>query len=201
LGNSCRDFCVYSTVARYAVWLVSAVAAGSLVAATGDYLSVQRKFTSIENGGLRAGSRVHLSPEELNAYAAHEVPMVTGGVHDPRLRLLDGEMVQASARIDFAELRRSQGNPPGWLLTQLLEGEHPVNVTARIRSAAGRATVDVVSVEISGIKIDGSTLDFLIQHFLLPLYPQAAVGRPFELGDRIERLEMQPDGVTVVIGR
>jgi hypothetical protein len=56
-------------------------------------------------------------------------------------------------------------------------------------------------VEISGVVIDGSTLDFLIQNVLLPLYPDAAVGRPFDLGHRIDRLDVQRNGVGVVIGR
>lgn len=127
--------------------------------------------------------------------------MVTGGVRQPRVTLLRPEVAEGSALVNFAELRRSQGNPPGWLMSRLLDGERPVTVTARIRSAAGQATVDVLSVQISGITLDGTTLDFLIQHFLLPLYPDAAVGRPFELGDRIEKLDVQPQGVTVLIGR
>jgi hypothetical protein len=61
--------------------------------------------------------------------------------------------------------------------------------------------VDVQKVEISGMEIDGRTLDFLIQNVLLPLYPDAAVGRPFELGHHIERLDVQPGAVRVVIGR
>ena len=56
-------------------------------------------------------------------------------------------------------------------------------------------------VEISGIQIDGRTLDFLIQNFLLAMYPDAAVGRPFELGHRIDRLDVQPGSVGVVIGK
>ena len=127
--------------------------------------------------------------------------MVTGGVRQPRLTLLRPEVAEGSALINFAELRRSQGSPPGWLMSRLLDGERPVTVTARIRSAAGQATVDVLSVQISGVTLDGKTLDFLIQHFLLPLYPDAAVGRPFELGDRIEKLDVQPRGVAVLIGR
>ena len=172
-----------------------------LGAATSDYSSVQRKFATIESGTLRPGSRINLTPGELNAYVEHQVPMVTGGVRNPRLKLVSPEIAEATALIDFAELRRSQGSPPGWLMSQLLEGEHPVSVTARIRSGNGQATVDVLSLEVSGVKIDGRTLDFLIQHFLLPLYPDAAVGRPFPLGDRIEKLEVQSSGVGVVIGR
>ena len=55
---------------------------------------------------------------------------------------------------DFGKLRRAQGHPPGWLMSKLLDGERPVRVTVRIRSANGQATVDVERVEISGLQID-----------------------------------------------
>ena len=74
-------------------------------------------------------------------------------------------------------------------------------MSARIRSAGGQATVDVQRVEISGVAVDGRTLDFLIQNFLLAIYPDAAVGRPFELGHRIERLDIDRWPVAVVIGK
>ena len=80
-------------------------------------------------------------------------------------------------------------------------GERPVAVTARIRSGGGQATVDVEKVEISGIAMNGATLDFLIHNFVLPLYPDAAVGRPFPLGHRIDRLDVQGRGVTVIFAR
>ena len=86
-------------------------------------------------------------------------------------------------------------------MSKLLDGERPVSVTARIRSANGQATVDVQKVEISGIAIDGGTLDFLIQNFLLAMYPDAVIGKPFEIGHRIDRLNITPAAVGVVIGR
>lgn len=110
-------------------------------------------------------------------------------------------MTTGTALIDFGQVRRAQGHPPGWLMSKLLDGERPVSVTARIVSAHGQATVDVQRVEISGLEIDGKTLDFLIHNFLLAMYPDAAVGWPFELGHRIDRLDVQPAGVGVVIGR
>ena len=188
-------------VKRAAFSLVGVPILALLGAPSNDYLSVQRKFQLIETGRLKPGSRVVLTPHELNAYAAHEVPLITGGVRQPRLNLVRPEVARATALIDFAELRRSQGDPPGLLMSHLLDGERPVAVTARIRSSAGHATVDVLSVEISGLTLDGRTLDFLVQHFLLPLYPDAAIGRPFELGDRIEKIDVQPAGVRVLIGR
>ena len=172
-----------------------------LGASFSDYLSARQKFSRIESEQLPAGTRLDLTAPELNAYVEHEVPGVTDGVRNPKLELLAPGVARGSALIDFAKVRRSQGHPPGWLMSKLLEGERPVSVTARIRSQGGTATVDVQRVEVSGLEIDGKTLDFLIQNCLLPLYPNAAVGRPFELAHHVEKLDVQPGGVRVTIGR
>jgi hypothetical protein len=84
-------------------------------------------------------------------------------------------------------------------MSKLLDGERPVSVTARVRSSAGRATVDIQRVEISGLAIDGGTLDFLIQNFLIPMYPEAVIGKPFELGHGIDRLDVSPSAVAVLL--
>jgi len=44
-------------------------------------------------------------------------------------------------------------------------------------------------------------LDFLIHSYVMQAYPSAKVGEPFALGHRIERLDVQPSAVGVVIGR
>ena len=173
-----------------------------LAAAAGsDYETARRKIALIEGERLAAGKHVVLTEAELNAYLLRELgAVVPDGVRDPRLRL-GAHSATGTALIDFGKLRRAQGKPPGWILRRLIDGERPVRVTAGIRSSAGTATVDVESVEISGVTIDGGALDFLIDNFLLVYYPTAAIGRPFELGHRIERLEVRPSAVTVVIGR
>jgi hypothetical protein len=163
-------------------------------AAYTDYATCKQKFDLIESGRLRAGSRVELSSRELNAFVTASAPP---GVRDPQLQVIAPEVATGRAMVDFGKLRRAQGYKPGWLMSKLLDGERPVSVTARIRSDAGRATVDVQRVEISGVTIDGGTLDFLIQNFLLALYPNAAVGRPFELGHNIRKLDVQPKAVSV----
>jgi hypothetical protein len=161
------------------------------------YASAQRKIEQLEGEKLKAGSRVTFTAVEIEAWAAREVP---DGVRNPKLELQPG-IAKGNALIDFGKLRRAQGYQPGWLMSKLLDGERPVSVTARIRSGGGKATVDVQSVEISGLTIDGKTLDFLIQNFLLAMYPDAVVGKPFELRHRIDRLEIQPASVGVVIGK
>jgi hypothetical protein len=163
-----------------------------------NYTSAQQKFDLIASDRLRTGSRVMLTYPELDAWVAREAP---NGVRNPHLGVTPSGSIKGSAMIDFAKVRKAQGQEPGWLMRKLLEGERPVSVTARVRSSAGTATVDVERVEISGLAIDGSTLDFLIQNILLPLYPDAAIGRPFELGHRISRLDIAPTAVGVVIGQ
>ena len=181
------------------LWAISLLfVAVSLGASVTEYLSAKQKFDSIESGRLRPGAHVTLSYAELTAWAEKEVPR---GVRNPKLRVTERDVATGTALIDFGKLERSQGRQPGWLMSKLLDGERPVSVTARIRSSAGRATVDVQRVEISGMAIDGRTLDFLIQNFLLGMYPDAVVGKPFELGHRIERLDVAPAAVGVVIGR
>jgi hypothetical protein len=189
---------VYSRVKLRLWWAILLLGLATLGAAPNDYLSAKQKFDSIESDRLRAGSRVELSVGELDAYAGQAVP---AGVRNPRLQLVAPGIATGTAMVDFGKLRRAHGYQTGWLMSKLLDGDRPVSVTARIRSAGGQATVDLQRVEISGLAIDGPTLDFLIQNVLLPLYPNAVVGRPFELGHRIERLDVGPAAVAVLIGR
>jgi hypothetical protein len=164
-----------------------------------DYRSAKRKFSLIENDQVAPGSRMSITTHELNAWVRTEVPAyVPGGLRNPKLELGHGSAT-GFALVDFVKLRSAKGRSTNWLLRKLLEGERPVRVTARIQSGSGRATVDVERVEISGIAISGGALDFLIRNFLLPYYPDAKVGVPFELGHRIERLELEPTGVGVLI--
>ncbi len=180
------------------IGIISVLVAATGAAAYDDYLSAKQKVDQIEAGRLSAGTRVELSPPELNAYIAREAPE---GVRNPKILLVAPGIASGTALVDFNKLQRGQGRQPGWLMTKLFEGERPVSVTARIRSAAGRATVDVEKVEISGVAVDGRTLDFLIQNVVLPQYPDVSVGRPFELGYHINKLDVRPAAVGIVIGR
>jgi len=185
-------------VKQAARWVLPIFFAAALGAGS-DYISAKGKIDSIESDQLPARSRVQFSPGELNAYVSQEVRTVADGVRNAQLQFLGPGLVRGSALVDFAKVRRSQGHPPGWLLSKLLEGERPVSVTAHLTSGGGQATVDVQQVQISGIEIEGGTLDFLIQTFVLPLYPNAMVGRPFALGHRVDKIDVQPSGVVVNI--
>jgi hypothetical protein len=187
---------VYQSVKLRVFCLVSVVTVCTLGAAYTGYTSAKQKFELIESGRLRSGARVVLTPAELTEYAEHELPT---GVTNPRLQIVSGGVVTGTALVDFGKVRRAQGYKPGWLMSRLLDGARPVRVTARIESGAGHAKVTVQRVDVGGLEIDGSTLDFLIENFLIPMYPDAAINRPFELGHRIDKLDIQPAAVGVLI--
>ncbi len=197
-GNFCALGDVLLQVSARPPRIVPLLVVVALSAAADDYSSIQKKLDLVESDKLKAGSRVELSVAELNAYAAHELP---AGVRNPRLGIPAPGIATGSALVDFGKLQRARGSQPGWLMSMLLNGERPVTVTVSIRSSRGQAVVDVQRVGISGFEIEGATLDFLIHNILLPLYPNAVVGQPFELGHRIEKLDVQTRGVTAIIGR
>ncbi len=166
-----------------------------------DALTVKRKFKLISAERVPPGSKVTIGKDELNAYVRSEaLSVVRDGLREPRLELGDNRAT-AYAFIDFARLRRAQGQPMGWLMEKLLGGERAVRVDAQIQSGGGKAVVNVQRVEVSGMVISGRALDYLIRNFLWSYYPDAKVGRPFELDHRIDRLEVEPSHVNVVIGK
>jgi hypothetical protein len=172
-----------------------------LPSASPEYQAMVHKISLIEHDRLQPGARVVLTAAELNAYARQEIAEVAPeGVRDPRLELGPG-VATATALIDFGKLRRAEGKPPGRIMSFLIDGERPVTITARIQSSGGSATVEVQQVEVSGIIIEGRLLEFLIHNYLMQAYPNAKVGEPFELGHRIDRLDVQPAAVGILIGK
>ncbi len=166
-----------------------------------ELISAKHKLELIEGGKLKRGKRVTITTRELNAYVRDEVVKVAPeGVGDPRLELGMGRAL-GFARIDFLKVKQAQGKPSGWLMQKLLQGERPVAVTVRVESGGGQARVEVERVEISGVAVEGAALDFLIQHYVIPNFPEAKIGQPFKLAHRVDRLEIKPAAVVAVIGK
>ncbi|MGA2326308.1 MAG: hypothetical protein ABSH05_08465 [Bryobacteraceae bacterium] len=176
-------------------------AAVALAASGTDSASAKRKIQLIQQDRVPPGTRVTLNHNELNAYVREQVAAVApAGVRDPRV-VLGPSRATGYAYLDFPKLRQAQGKPMNPLLAWLVGGERPIRVDAHIRSGGGKAVVNIERLEISGIVLSGATLDWLIRNFLWSYYPEAKLGKPFELGHRIDRLEIEPSEVRVVIGR
>ncbi len=182
-----------------ALWLaIAGVAAATLAESQSAY----RKFERIESGHAAPGSRIDFTPGELNAWTRDQArTRVPRGLRNPRIELSSARAT-GYADIDFLQLRQSTtGEAPGWLMRNLLAGERPVMVTARIQTGNGRARVDVERVEISGVPIEGRVLDLLIEQYVRPTFPDVKVSEWFELGYQVDRFTMSPSGISVFIGR
>lgn len=178
------------------VWSISLFAAPDPLA-----VSTQKKFDQIAAGKLRPGTVVVFTQAELNAWARMKVPeTIPQGLRNPQIELGSGEAT-GSALVDFLKMRNGQGKDTGWLMSKLIEGERPLKVWIRLTSSGGRATVFLTQVDLSDATLSGRTLDFLIDNFFRPLYPDARIGEPFDLDYSIERIEIQPTGVRVFIKR
>jgi hypothetical protein len=176
--------------------LLSAFIASALFAADPLADSAQKKLDSISDQKLKRGAVVTLSPREINAWI-HEkaVKAFPDGIRNERIDLGPGT-TDGNALVDLTKVSKAQSNP---LIARLIEGERPLRVAIRVESASGRATVFLTHVELSGIAIDGSILDFLIKRFVQPRYPDIKINEPFDLDFNIDHLEIQPTGVRVLI--
>ena len=107
----------------------------------------------------------------------------------------------ASALVDLLKMGKAEGVETNGLIAMLIQGERPLQISILLESSGGRATVYLTGVELSGAKIAGPVLQFLLKEFFIPLFPNAKIGEPFELREDLERIEIRPDGVRVVMKR
>jgi hypothetical protein len=184
---------------RLAGILASLATVFPLAAADPLYESARKKLDAIEMGQVRAGSQVIFSPREVNAWARVKVPeTVPDGITNTRVELGKG-VATGYATVDFLKMRQAKGESTNWLFTRLIEGERPLVVSIGMESAGGRCTVHLTRVELSGAVANGGVLDFLVKTFFLPLYPDAKIDEPFELGYDMDRIEIRPTAVVVTM--
>jgi hypothetical protein len=162
---------------------------------------VSKRLDLIESGQARPGSVFRFTPAELNAWVRVKAPsVITDGFRQPQLVLGNGEAT-ATALIDFLKVRHANGIETNWLIAQLIQGEKLVKARASIQSAHGRATVRLVRVEVGGLAVTGAALDFLVQNFFRPFYPEAKIDEPFDLAGNVDRIEITPAEARVYIRR
>ena len=185
----------------FAVILALLSLAGFVGVSRKDYASAKRKFQSLDKQSMSPGTRVAITATELNAYVQSELPSVAPpGVRSPSVELHGNNVATGRAIIDFVKLRSARGKSTSWMMRKLFEGEREIAVTTSVTSGNGKATVNLQRVEVSGIPIQGAALDFLVNNYLIPNYPDAKIGRPFSLHKRVDRIEVTP-GVAYIVTR
>jgi hypothetical protein len=185
----------YTGVVR---WLLFLTVTAVLLASDPLADSAQKKLDAISDHKLKPGAVVTLSSTEINAWI-HEkaVKAFPEGIRNEHVDLGPGT-TDGNALVDFLKIGKAKSNINP-LIARLVEGEKPLKVSIRVESAKGRATVFLTHVELSGVVVDGSILDFLMKHFIQPRYPDIKINEPFDLDYNIDHIELQPAGVRVLI--
>jgi hypothetical protein len=139
------------------------------------------------------------TPREINAWARVAVPETAPeGIRDPRIEL-GTDAANGLAYVDLLKMRQAQGQLTNPLIGRLIEGERPLKISVRLESGGGRCTVYLTRVELGDVSAEGPVLDFLLKTFFRPLFPDAKIGEPFDLGWNMDRIEIRPDGIRVTM--
>jgi hypothetical protein len=131
----------------------------------------------------------------LNAWIRAELaeePQV--GLRETKLDLGEG-IVSFEALADFQKLAGAQGG----LFATLLSGERKVKIVVQPETAAGRITVHLKLVEISGVPLSGILLNLAAKLVLSQVYEDTQIDQPFDLGHNIDHAIVEPGSLKVFI--
>jgi hypothetical protein len=150
-----------------------------------EYLSADKKFsamTAFEAHPAPGGTVTRVSDAELNAYFNEGGIKLPDGVSDLRLETEPG-ILHGSAQVDFDKVTaKSRSNNA---LMMVFTGVHTVRVTAEANGSKGRARIIVQSVSLDGLEIPKQALEFFIQRYLQPKYPEidldTVIGMPYRI--------------------
>ncbi|HEV3039515.1 MAG TPA: hypothetical protein VHA33_17195 [Candidatus Angelobacter sp.] len=136
------------------------------------------------------GEKVHpdqtptlMTEDEINDYLASGRVKLPQGVKKVTLEGHSG-IINGLATVDFDEIRAGQhsSNP----LLSIFNGTHNVRVEADGAAANGTAKVHVRSVSIDGIDVPRIALEYFVNKYIAPKYPNIGIDSTFALTDKID---------------
>ena len=148
--------------------------------------SMQRKLNHIEQNGKLAHpdqTPTVMTEEEVNDYFAAGRVKLPQGVKKVRFQGQSGILITL-ATIDFDEIRAGQhsSNP----LLSIFSGTHNVRVESDAAASGGKARVHIRTVSIDGVDVPRMALEYFINKYLKPKYPNVGIDSEFQLPDKID---------------
>lgn len=148
--------------------------------------SLQKKLDHIRENGQKPQpdqTPTVMTEEEINDYFAAGRVKLPQGVKKVTLEGRSG-MVTGHATIDFDEIRAGQHSPNP--LLSIFNGTHNVQVEADASGANGKAKVHVRQVSIDGIDVPHIALEYFVNKYVTPKYPNVGIDSTFALTNRID---------------
>lgn len=148
--------------------------------------SMQRKLNHIEQNGRLAHpdqTPTVMTEEEINDYFAAGRVKLPQGVKKVSFQGQSG-LLTTLATIDFDEIRAGQrsSNP----LLSIFSGTHNVRVESDAAASGRVAKVHIRTVSIDGVDVPRMALEYFINKYLKPKYPNVGMDSTFQLPDKID---------------
>jgi hypothetical protein len=150
------------------------------------YRSIQEKLAYLK---VNAGKPhpdpkpVELTEPEVNAYFAEGGVKLPKGVSQVRLASRPG-VIDGHAHVDFEPIL--QGHNPNNPLYSLFAGQHDIRVVAQAAGVNGVATLQVQTVEMDGNEVPRWALEFFVQRYVTPRYPNVGMTSTFKMPLRVD---------------
>ena len=146
----------------------------------------------------RSFGSVRISQAEANSYLSYEVgPSLPSGVSEVRLEFRPTRP-RGTAQVDFDKLRAASSAPPSPVFDYLLRGVHTLGVEGTLYGSQGVGEFQLETVRLDDIPVPEFVVEFLIERYLKPRYPNAVLNRSFLLPYSIETLNVEAGSVLLV---
>ena len=148
--------------------------------------NLQNKLDHLRSNGERARpdqAPTVMTEEEINDYFAAGRVKLPQGVKKVILEGHSG-LVTGQTLVDFEEIRAGQrsSNP----LLSIFTGTHNVRIEADASAAGGQGKVHVRGVSIDGIDVPRIALEYFINNYIAPKYPNVGMDSTFTLTNKID---------------
>jgi hypothetical protein len=148
--------------------------------------SMQRKLDHIRDNAQQPHpdqTPTVMSEDEVNDYLASGKVQLPQGVKKVTLQGRSG-VVEGFVNVDFDEIRAGQrsSNP----LLGIFSGRHMVHVEGDASGSGGQGKVHVRNVAIDGVDVPRMALEFFVEKYITPKYPNVGLDSEFQLPNRID---------------
>ncbi|HWR15528.1 MAG TPA: hypothetical protein VN577_11920 [Terriglobales bacterium] len=148
--------------------------------------SAQKKFDYIIQNGAKAAPDQNptvLTENEINSWLMSGNAELPKGVRKLQFRGNPG-VIDATATVDFDQI--TAGRRSSHPLLSLFRGTHEVQARASAAGSAGVGQVHIESVSIDGVGVPKFALEFFVDKYIRPKYPNLGMDSTFRLPHKID---------------
>jgi hypothetical protein len=162
-----------------------------------DYRSIQQKLVYLKLNAAKTHpdpKPVELTEAEVNAYFNEGGVKLPKGVSQVHLTSRPG-IIDGHAHVDFEPIM--QGRNPNNPLYNLFSGSHDIHVVAEAAGVNGIATIKTQTVELDNVAVPEWALEFFVQRYLTPRYPNVGMTSTFKMPLRIQTARVETGKVVL----